>query len=332
MEGGGTWLDYAWAFGRTIGDLIVGIIGNESTLHNSHDGIARMRTTLPSMPSFAEMEEDGALMIDGGIVLGVGGFTRVLHGRYLGREVAIKSFNRLALNVDGDGISYMMGYGMGYDNGGDGGEEERTWREMFDVFKAEVECFMYIQAQGGHENIVTFYGASKCLKETGYAAIILELCQNSLKEIIERNLWTLKQLQRAFLQIARAVEWLHSRPTKVIHRDLVCMVPLLWFRSALPPIAEMLQHSHRAKWPSQVGRLWAGETQAWIAIPSTWGVGAIPISYGFVEALWNGCMDRARNPQRIRGAAAILRSQRRVLVWRNHAGSSLPRKVHGKPR
>lgn len=77
-----------------------------------------------------------------------------------------------------------------------------------------------------HPNIVMFLGA--CTKPPNFA-IVLEYCEGgTLWSILQRNgdlSW--EQRRRFALDTARGMNYLHERPTPILHRDLKSLNLLL---------------------------------------------------------------------------------------------------------
>ena len=125
--------------------------------------------------------------------LGRGGWGSVVEGKYCGCSVAVKQIHELILSPHN--------------------------RNLF-------EREMDIASRCRHPCLLQFIGATN---DEGNPLFITELMETSLRTLLEQRALSEAELSFIFLDVARALNYLHQKqPSPIIHRDISSANVLLW--------------------------------------------------------------------------------------------------------
>ena len=125
--------------------------------------------------------------------LGSGGWGSVVEGKYCGCSVAVKQIHELILSPHN--------------------------RKLF-------EREMDIASRCRHPCLLQFIGATN---DEGNPLFITELMETSLRTLLEQRALSEAELSFIFLDVARALNYLHQKqPSPIIHRDISSANVLLW--------------------------------------------------------------------------------------------------------
>ena len=125
--------------------------------------------------------------------LGKGGWGRVIEGKYCGCAVAVKQIHELILSDHN--------------------------RRLF-------EREMSIAARCRHPCLLQFIGATN---DEGSPLFVTELMESSLRALLEQRPLTSLEVSVISLDVAQALNYLHSKkPSPIIHRDISSANVLLW--------------------------------------------------------------------------------------------------------
>ena len=125
--------------------------------------------------------------------LGKGGWGSVIEGKYCGCAVAVKQIHELILSDHN--------------------------RRLF-------EREMSIAARCRHPCLLQFIGATN---DEGSPLFVTELMESSLRALLEQRPLSLLEVSAISLDVARALNYLHSqKPSPIIHRDISSANVLLW--------------------------------------------------------------------------------------------------------
>ena len=125
--------------------------------------------------------------------LGKGGWGSVIEGKYCGCAVAVKQIHELILSDHN--------------------------RRLF-------EREMSIAARCRHPCLLQFIGATNC---EGSPLFVTELMESSLRALLEQRPLSSLEVSVISLDVARALNYLHSQePSPIIHRDISSANVLLW--------------------------------------------------------------------------------------------------------
>ena len=125
--------------------------------------------------------------------LGKGGWGSVIEGKYCGCAVAVKQIHELILSDHN--------------------------RRLF-------EREMSIAARCRHPCLLQFIGATN---DEGSPLFVTELMESSLRALLEQRPLSLLEVSVISLDVARALNYLHSqKPSPIIHRDISSANVLLW--------------------------------------------------------------------------------------------------------
>ena len=125
--------------------------------------------------------------------LGRGGWGRVIEGKYCGCAVAVKQIHELILSDHN--------------------------RRLF-------EREMSIAARCRHPCMLQFIGVTN---DEGSPLFVTELMESSLRALLEQRPLSLLEVSAISLDVARALNYLHSqKPSPIIHRDISSANVLLW--------------------------------------------------------------------------------------------------------
>ena len=125
--------------------------------------------------------------------LGSGGWGSVVEGKYCGCSVAVKQIHELILSPHN--------------------------RKLF-------EREMDIASRCRHPCLLQFIGATN---DEGNPLFVTELMETSLRTLLEQRALSEAELSFIFLDVARALNYLHQKqPSPIIHRDISSANVLLW--------------------------------------------------------------------------------------------------------
>ena len=125
--------------------------------------------------------------------LGRGGWGSVVEGKYCGCSVAVKQIHELILSPHN--------------------------RKLF-------EREMDIASRCRHPCLLQFIGATN---DEGNPLFVTELMETSLRTLLEQRALSEAELSFIFLDVARALNYLHQKqPSPIIHRDISSANVLLW--------------------------------------------------------------------------------------------------------
>ena len=128
-----------------------------------------------------------------GRFLGRGGWGSVVEGKYCGCSVAVKQIHELILSPHN--------------------------RKLF-------EREMDIASRCRHPCLLQFIGATN---DEGNPLFVTELMETSLRTLLEQRALSEAELSFIFLDVARALNYLHQKqPSPIIHRDISSANVLLW--------------------------------------------------------------------------------------------------------
>ena len=128
-----------------------------------------------------------------GRFLGRGGWGSVVEGKYCGCSVAVKQIHELILSPHN--------------------------RNLF-------EREMDIASRCRHPCLLQFIGATN---DEGNPLFVTELMETSLRALLEQRALSEAELSFIFLDVARALNYLHQKqPSPIIHRDISSANVLLW--------------------------------------------------------------------------------------------------------
>lgn len=120
--------------------------------------------------------------------LGKGGFTKVYEGTYRGHRVAVKTWEQ----------ELVADFGI--------------------VWQQEVDALSHVERSGGHDHIVHLWGAHVYWRY--HARIVLELCSGGTLQDLLRRRAPQEQVMAIYIDVAKAIAWLHGLSPKIIHRDI----------------------------------------------------------------------------------------------------------------